>query len=39
MECRAHRENRQQTRRRLDPFGMFSNAYTDHVLGPIDAKP
>jgi len=25
----------QQTRRRLDPLGVFSNAYTDRVLGPV----
>ena len=36
MECRAHPENSRQTRRRLDPLGRFSNAYTDRVLGPID---
>ena len=25
----------QQTRRRLDPLGVFSNVYTDRVLGPV----
>jgi L-gulonolactone oxidase len=27
----------QKVRRRLDPDGRFSNAYTDRVLGPVDA--
>jgi len=39
MECRAHWENSRQSRRRLYPLGMFSNAYTDRLLGPTDAKP